>query len=45
MPEVVYSWVNEKDIELVNKIQDSILKSYESDFSKHVSNVKQIKFL
>lgn len=43
MPEVVYSWVNEKDIELVNKIQDSILKSYESDFSKHVSNVEANK--
>lgn len=38
MPEVVHSWVNEKDIELVNKIQDNILKSYESDFSKHVLN-------
>ena len=38
MPEVVYSWTNEKDIELVNKIQDNILKSYESDFSKHVEN-------
>ncbi len=32
-----------KDIELVNKIQDSILKSYESDFSKHVSNVEANK--
>ena len=38
MPEVVYSWVNEKDMERVNLIQDGILKSYESDFSKHVSN-------
>lgn len=38
MPEVVYSWVNEKDIELVNKIQENILKSYESDFSKHTTN-------
>lgn len=38
MPEVVYSWVNEKDIERVNTIQDDILKSYESDFAKHVSN-------
>lgn len=36
MPEAVFSWVNEKDIEKVNKIQDDILKSYESDFSKHV---------
>lgn len=37
MPEVVYSWVNDKDIELVNKIQKNILNSYENDFSKHTS--------
>lgn len=35
MPEVVYSWVNDKDIEKVNKIQKNILTSYESYFSKH----------
>ncbi len=35
MPEVVYSWINDKDIEKVNKIQKNILDSYESDFSKH----------
>ena len=35
MPEVVYSWVNEKNMELVNAIQENILKAYESDFSKH----------
>lgn len=40
MPEVVNSWVTDKDMEKVNKIQDSILKSYESDFSKHTSNVE-----
>ena len=38
MPEVVFSWVNEKNIEKVNYIQGNILKSYESDFSKHTSN-------
>jgi hypothetical protein len=38
MPEVVASWVNEKDIEKVNYIQDNILQAYESDFSKHTSN-------
>ncbi|MBO5478693.1 MAG: ATP-binding protein [Clostridia bacterium] len=38
MPEAVFSWVNEKDIEQVNKIQSSILKSYENDFAKHVEN-------
>ena len=35
MPEVIYSWVNDKDIEKVNKIQNNILESYEHDFSKH----------
>lgn len=38
MPEAVYSWVNEKNMEDINKIQDNILKSYESDFSKHTQN-------
>lgn len=38
MPEVVNSWVNDKDIEKVNKIQQDILDSYEEDFSKHVDS-------
>ena len=38
MPEVVNSWINEKDIEKVNTIQTNILNSYESDFSKHTDN-------
>ncbi len=36
MPEAVFSWVNDKDIEKVNKIQQDILDSYEEDFSKHI---------
>lgn len=36
MPEAVFSWVNDKDIEKVNEIQKNILESYESDFSKHI---------
>ena len=40
MPEVVNSWVNNKDMEKVNKIQESILMAYESDFSKHTSNIE-----
>ena len=40
MPEVVNSWVKDKDIEKVNKIQDNILKSYEADFSKHTTNIE-----
>ena len=38
MPEAVNAWVNEKDIELVNNVQENILKGYESDFSKHTQN-------
>ena len=43
MPEVVYSWVNDKDIEKVNKIQKNILDSYEADFSKHVDTTEANK--
>ena len=38
MPEAVSVWVNEKDMELVNDVQENILKAYESDFSKHTLN-------
>lgn len=38
MPEVVQSWVNDKDMQQVNQIQENILRAYESDFSKHTSN-------
>jgi len=38
MPEAVQVWVNEKDMELVNKVQENILKAYESDFAKHTQN-------
>ncbi len=38
MPEAVNSWVKEKNMELVNIIQENILKGYESDFSKHTQN-------
>ncbi len=40
MPEAVQSWVQEKDMEKVNKIQDNILRAYESDFSTHTSNIE-----
>lgn len=43
MPEAVYSWVNEKDVEKVNIIQDNILKAYESDFSKHTTDSESNK--
>ena len=38
MPEAVNVWVNEKNIELVNIVQENILRAYESDFSKHTLN-------
>ena len=38
MPEAVYSWINEKNIEVLNNIQHDILNAYESDFSKHTKN-------
>ena len=40
MPEVIKSWVEEKDMGRVNKIQENILRAYESDFSKHTSNIE-----
>ena len=40
MPEAVSSWIKNKDMEKVNKIQGGILKAYESDFSKHTTNVE-----
>ena len=36
MPEAVYSWINDKDIEKVNIIQKNILESYENDFAKYM---------
>ncbi len=38
MPEVVNAWVNDRNIERVNYLQDNILNAYESDFSKHTSS-------
>lgn len=35
MPEVVQSWVDNKNIESVEKIQNQIIKSYENDFVKY----------
>lgn len=43
MPEAVYSWVTEKNIEKVNNIQDNILLAYESDFAKHTTNAEANK--
>ena len=37
---VIKSWVEEKDMGRVNKIQENILRAYESDFSKHTSNIE-----
>ena len=37
MPEAVATWVEEKDISAVRRVQSEILESYEEDFSKHVT--------
>ncbi len=43
MPEAVNSWVENKNLEEVNKIQKDILIAYESDFSKHTTNIEANK--
>lgn len=43
MPEVVNSWVNDKDIERVNYLQKNILLAYKDDFSKHLTANEAIK--
>ena len=35
MPEAVYMWTQERDIELVRKTLNNILEAYERDFAKH----------
>ncbi len=35
MPEVVNTWISTRNIELVNEVQEQILKGYENDFGKH----------
>jgi len=35
MPEVVKEWVSNKDVRMVEKIQNRILKDYVNDFAKH----------
>jgi predicted AAA+ superfamily ATPase len=43
MPEVVQSWITEKNIEKVEKIQDSIIQTYLHDFSKHIPKNEAIR--
>lgn len=38
MPRAVKTWIEERDFELVEKIQKGILEAYERDFSKHTDN-------
>ncbi len=35
MPEAVNSWIENKDVEIVENIQDNILQMYQLDFAKH----------
>ncbi len=39
MPEVVNIWINTRNIEMVNEIQQQILKGYENDFGKHTEGI------
>jgi predicted AAA+ superfamily ATPase len=43
MPEVVQSWITEKNIEKIEKIQDAILQTYIRDFSKHAKEPESIR--
>ena len=38
MPRAVKTWIEEKDFELVERVQKGILEAYERDFSKHTDN-------
>jgi len=43
MPEVVQSWITEKNIERIEKIQDTILQTYIRDFSKHTKEAEPVR--
>lgn len=45
MPEAVSSWVQYKDIERVERIQQELLLLYESDFAKHHSRIEAGRIL
>ncbi len=43
MPEVVSDFVNNNDYKKARKIQESILRAYTNDFSKHISSTGKLK--
>ncbi len=43
MPEVVMTYIQEKDYNEVRTVQQEILKLYENDFSKHIENKTQLE--
>lgn len=47
MPEVVSNYANNKDYDAIKEIQDTILKDYADDFSKHapVSEIEKIRMV
>lgn len=45
MPEAVFSWINNKDMSLVNRIQKEIIEIYKNDFAKHNGKVNSGKIL
>jgi len=43
MPEVVSDWIENKNVENINAIQEEILGNYRKDFSKYTDNVTAIR--
>lgn len=43
MPEVVKNYIKSKDIKLVRKTQENILKAYQRDFSKYTTKTEAIR--
>lgn len=45
MPEVVYSWIKNRDISLLDKTQREIIEIYKNDFAKHNGKVNSGRIL
>ena len=43
MPEVVFDWIENHNVENINDIQEEILNSYRKDFSKHTDSTTAIR--
>ena len=47
MPAVVMEWLDSKDYNKVNRIQQELIAAYQKDFSKHAPNsmVEKIRYI